>query len=62
VATTDDVIKDPLGGSINDSFTYRLVAPGVQPAVGYFNFSIVLQVNIMKIEKKIVKFVNKKNS
>ena len=46
MATVDDVVKEPLGGSINDSFGYKLVAPGVQPAVGTFNFSIVLQVEL----------------
>lgn len=30
---------------VNDSFEYRLVAPGVQPANGVFNFQVVSQVN-----------------
>jgi len=51
VVSVDDSLKDPLGGSLNDSFTYRLVAPGVQPAIGFFNFSIILQVSFELIEK-----------
>jgi chondroitin sulfate proteoglycan 4 len=38
------VINNDLGGNmgarLNDSFSYRLVAPGVQPANGIFEFSI----------------------
>ena len=55
VASVDDVIKEPLGGSINDSFSYRLVAPGVQPAVGIYAFSIVLQVCRQIVTIPIVK-------
>jgi len=40
---TDEMMKDHQG-SINDSFSYKLVAPGIQPAVGVFNFSLILQV------------------
>ena len=50
VVSVDDSSKDPLGGSLNDSFTYRLVAPGVQPAVGVFNFSVILQVSLIFIK------------
>ena len=45
VVSVEDSTKEPLGGALNDSFTYRLVAPGVQPAIGVFNFSVILQVS-----------------
>ena len=48
---TDPKVSDAMTGNsnrraapLNDSFVFRLVAPGVQPAVGQFPFTIVPQV------------------
>ncbi len=42
----DGLNKQSIGGSsLNDSFHYRLVAPGVQPANGVFDFTMILQVS-----------------
>ena len=42
----EGVSMDSLKAGVNDSFLFKLVAPGVQPAVGKFEFSVATEVKI----------------